>query len=462
MSVAARPQSFRENLRHIWDRRLAAIFFLGFCSGFPWVIIGSAMTLWLQESELSRTAIGYFGSIFVLYALNFLWSPLLDRVRLPGLYAWLGQRRSWIFLCLLLIGVTCVLVSETDPQKSIVWVSALALLIALASATQDVAIDAYRIERFSEQETEKLSYAAAAATSGWWAGYGFIGGAVVLFLGGETIGFTWAVVYKLIAGLVGLQILGLLLLDEPESQRFATQNAQNARYRQDIGMNRAISWLAVTVFEPIAEFFRRCGWRLSLSLLLFVLLFKLGEAFLGRMSIVFYKEIGFTTDQIGFYSKVVSGGLTVVFSIVGAFINTRFGVIKGLMLGGIAMAASNLIFAWIAAVGPDTRLYGLGVVVDGFTTAFATVSFVAFISYFTSRTYTATQYALLASIGNLGRTTLSAGSGKLVDSLGGDWVLFFVLTTLMVIPGLVLLYWIGRMLAQEDAAGGITRPAKAD
>jgi len=210
-------------------------------------------------------------------------------------------------------------------------------------------------------------------------------------------------------------------------------------------------WLIETIIRPFVEFFQRCGWQLALSLLLFVFTFKMGEAFVGRMSLVFYKEVGFTTGQIGFYNKFLGGLLTLIFAFVGAVFNTRYGLVKGLFLAGIAMASTNLFFSAIAVVGPDVRLLTVAIVLDNLTAAFATVAFIAFISHFTNRAFTATQYALLAALGTLGRTTVSSGSGFIVDAMGGNWFWFFILTAVMVIPPLLLLLWMGRLLNAYDA-----------
>jgi PAT family beta-lactamase induction signal transducer AmpG len=210
-----------------------------------------------------------------------------------------------------------------------------------------------------------------------------------------------------------------------------------------------MAWLGVTVVEPFREFFERTGTKLGVSVLLFVFMFKLGEAFLGRMAIVFYKEVGFTDTQIATYSKLMTAGVTILFSMAGGLLNARIGLIKGLFVGGIAMAASNLMFSWIAMVGPSEKLYAATVFVDGFTSAMSTVAFVAFISYLTSHTYTATQYAMLSALGTLGRTLVSGASGFVVDALKGNWALFFVLTALMVIPSLILLVFVGRMLRER-------------
>ncbi len=172
---------------------------------------------------------------------------------------------------------------------------------------------------------------------------------------------------------------------------------------------------------------------------------------LGRMSLVFYVELGFTTEQIAFYQKFFGGLLTVIFSLIGAFINTRFGIIRGMLVGGIAMASSNLLFAIMAQVGPEPLLFMLTLLIDNFTQALATVCAISFISYFASRVFTGTQFALMTSISNFGRTTLAASSGAIVDGLGGNWALFFIITALMVIPALLILVWVGQMLKIYNA-----------
>ncbi len=437
------PLSFRESLSQLRDSRFLAVLLFGFCSGFPWVLHGSVLTLWLQESGLSRSAIGFFGAIASVYALNWMWAPFVDRVPLPFLSKRLGQRRSWIMLCLLLMALLVLGMASSDPNDSLLRISLFALGIAIASATLDISVDAYRITLFSREEMDrKMPYAAAMSTAGWWAGYGFLGGALAIALGGETIGMAWDHVYVVLAGMLLVLALLLPLTPRPLSeQEEAARASEIALAAKNLG-----DWLRATVVAPFAEFFRRCGFRLALSVLLFLLLFRLGEAMLGRMSLVFYVEVGFTRDEISLYQQFFGGLITVVFSIIGAIVNTRFGVIRGLFIAGVAMASANLMFALIAVVGPNTNLLMLALFVDNFFQAFATVAFVSFISYFTSRTYTGTQYALLASISNFGRTTLAAGSGFVIDALGGDWATFFVLTTFMVVPGLALLVWVGRLL----------------
>ncbi len=434
--VKQQSPTFFNTFKLYLDKRILVIFLLGISSGFPWVIIGSAMSAWLKESDLTRSAIGFFGTITAVYAVNFLWAPLLDRVKIPIFYK-LGQRRSWIVVMqlLLLLGVTAI--SFTDPKTGIVWTSLIALTIAIASATQDVAIDAYRIESISPEDQELIPIGAAMATSGWWTGYSLPG--ALAFILADFDGWSWSDVYRVLAVFLIALISIVFFIKEPNNTLFEKQKKVERLYGDGFK-----AWLLVTIIEPFREFFSRNGVKIALLILSFIFLFKIGEAFLGRMSIVFYKEVGFTNTEIGTYSKLIGWWVVIVFSIIGGIVNSHFGIIKGLFIGGIAMAASNLMFAWIAVVGPDTNLFLATVIVDGFTGAFATVTFVSFLSYLTSRSFTATQYALMASLGNLARTTLSSFSGVMVDKLDGNWSLFFIITTLMVIPSLLMLLIISK------------------
>ncbi|WP_394127554.1 AmpG family muropeptide MFS transporter [Vibrio hepatarius] len=434
MSSDSPSMSWLETIRSYMDKRLMWVFMLGCSSGFPWVLIGSNMSGWLKDAGLTRAAIGYFGSVFAVYAINFLWAPLVDRVKLPVLHKVLGQRRSWIFLCQSLVLVSTLFIAGVDPSKNLMFTSMLALGIAIASATQDIAIDAYRIDTFPKSQSSKLPQASAMAVIGWWTGYSLPG--YVAFINADTIG--WNGVYYGMAFIVGILMLFTLLVGEPKTNREALQHQAEARHNKVVH-SKVVAWFSVTVIEPFLDFFKRNGVQVAITLLLFVFLFKIGEAFLGRMSITFYKEVGFSNEQIGYYSKLIGWGATIFFTLVGSMFNVKFGIVRGLMIGGIAMAASNLMFAWIAKVGPNEHLFLATILVDNFTTAFSTVAFVSFLTVLTGQAFSATQYALLASLGNFGRTTLASFSGELADYLN-DWSLFFVITALMVIPSLIMLY----------------------
>lgn len=410
------------------DKRLWWVFLLGCSSGFPWVLIGSAMTAWLKDCGYSRSSIGLFGAVTAVYSINFLWAPFLDWFKLPGLQKKLGQRKSWILLTQIAIFIFTLLLALSGPKVNLHLSALFALAIAFFSSTQDIAIDAFRIDSFSQTEVSKMPQASAMATIGWWSGYSLPG--FLAFFYADQYG--WNNIYLGLTGFIVILIGATFTIGEPKTEREKLQQEAKSRYEGS-------SNIIVSLIEPIADFFRRNGKQLAWSILLFIFLFKIGEAFLGKMSIVFYKEIGFSNSQIGQYSKLVGWFATVIFTLIGSVINVRLGIIKGLMIGGIAMASSNLMFAILANIGASEPFFLASILVDNFTSAFATVAFVSFLTYLTGRAFSATQYALLASLGNFSRTVFASGSGFLVDYLN-SWSLFFILTTIMVIPSLLFLY----------------------
>jgi len=447
--------SVSEYFSYFKDKRLINIFIFGMSSGFPWVLIGSVMSAWLKDEGLSRSMIGLFGIVFGAYSINFLWSPLIDRTKLPILYKWLGQRRSWILFCQSFIFIGTLLLAGLDLKANLAIVAAICLLIAIASATQDIAIDAFRIDTLSEKESHKATAAAAMATSGWWTGYALLG--AIPFYMADIPSLDWPQIYYFLAAVMLLLMSGALFAKEPESNREAVHAELERVYLEKLSsttqtpLTKTVAWLAVTVIDPFRAFFTKNGVKTALALLAFIFLFKIGEAFLGRMSIVFYKEIGFSNSDIATFSKVGTAVLTIIFTFVGSLFNQKYGIVRGLFISGIAMAASNLAFSWIALVGPDLRLYAFAIVIDGFTQAWSLVAMVAFISMLCDRAFSATHYALLASLGNLGRTLLSSYSGVVIDDwLMGNWSLFFILTALMVIPSLVFLYLIRHKLYELE------------
>ena len=437
------------------ERRMARILLLGIVSGFPWVLIGSSLNLWLKEDGLSRSAIGWAGLIFGVYAFNFLWAPLIDRVRLPWLTDRIGQRRSWIVALQAVILVCLVLWSTVEPSADLGLVVAIGLAIAVASATQDIAIDALRIEQIGRDEGESMAAGAAVAVVGWWTGYK-LGGVVALeaaqYFEQAGVEHYWQATFLVLGILVVLCNIGLAFVPEPSAAaRVAAQERDERAIASRLGVpgaaGRVSAWLAGTLVGPLMSFFRQNGVAIAAAVLGFIFLFKIGEAFMGRMSLIFYKEVGFSKSDIAVYSKGLGWLTTLVFTVLGGLFAIRIGLIKAMFVSGIAMAATNLLFALMAWSGKSELLFATAVVMDDLTSAFATVTFVAFISMLVDRTYTATQYALLASIGTAGRTIFAASSGELVDWLEGDWGTFFVITTLMVLPSLVCLWAIRNRLA---------------
>ena len=453
-------RSFRESLSIYFERRMARILLLGIISGFPWVLIGSCLNLWLKEDGLSRTAIGWASLIFGVYAFNFLWAPLIDRIRLPLLTRWLGHRRAWIVALQAVILACLVLWSFAQPTVDLSVVVAIGLVIAIASATQDIAIDALRIEQIGISESESMAAGAATAVVGWWTGFK-LGGVIALetaqALQNAGVEDYWQTTFLCLGAVVILCNIGLAFVRESTAaDRIAAQAEDDERIASGLalpsGFGRVVAWFAGTVANPLTSFFRRNGFAIAAAVLGFVFLFKIGEAFLGRMSLIFYREIGFTLSDIALYSKGLGWVVTVAFTVLGGFFAIRVGLVPAMFAAGIAMAATNLLFATLAWTGKSELMFATAVVADDITGAFATVIFVAFISMLVDRTYTATQYALLASIGTAGRTLFAASSGAMVDWLDGDWGTFFIITALMVIPSLACL-WAIRTRLRDLLAG---------
>lgn len=417
------------------DKRTVWVLLIGILSGYPWALFGSVVTLKLQSEGLSKGSIGLFGLTGLCYALNLMWAPLIDHFRLPLFGRLGGRRKSWILTMHLLV-LLCALLLSATPSADLTLVALLCVLMAFAGATQDVAVDALRIELFDLDEPEKLGASAAMATIGWWLGYGGLGAGLILFADQlQTLyqGNVWSQTLRFAVvpgGLVWLTV-ALLLPEKP-----APPPAPLGGTRRNL--SQQLAGVLSIYIGPVRSFLLRYGLSLALILLCVVFLFKIGEAFLGRMSLVFYREIGLELGTIGL-GKLASTVTVCLSAIAGSLISARWGILSGMLIGGSAMALTNLLFAWLAAIGPNETLFLIAVVADQVTTAVSTVAFVAFLSRLCDRAYTATQYAALASLGNLSRTTLAAGSGYLVLALGDNWTLFFILTALMVLPSLAVL-----------------------
>ena len=453
-----KKQSLAETFSVYFDRRMIKILLLGAISGFPWVIIGSSLSLWLQEDGLSRSTIGWAGLIFAVYAFNYLWAPIIDRVRIPWLTNKIGHRRGWIVLMQTIILLSLICWSLINPTTNLALVITIGLIIAIASATQDITVDALRIEQIGENEGKSMQAGAAMAVVGWWTGYK-LGGVVALTSAEffQSFGFEnyWQITFLILGILIIACNIGLMFINETaQTDRKESQRRTDKMIEDKLGssnlITKIIAWLTGTVVGPIISFFKKNGFNIALAILAFIFLFKIGEAFLGRMSVIFYKEIGFTKSDIALYSKGLGWVTTVIFTLLGGLFAIRSGVIKALFVSGVLMASTNLLFSILAWSGKSELLFAIAVIFDDMAAAFATVAFVAFISMLVDRTYTATQYALLASIGTAGRTSLAASSGALVDWLNGDWGIFFILTAIMVIPSLIFLYMIKDKLKLND------------
>ncbi|MEM7260186.1 MAG: MFS transporter, partial [Pseudomonadota bacterium] len=328
----------KSDFRVYFDRRMLRILLLGIISGFPWVLIGTALTLWLKEDGLSRSTIGWAGLIFGVYAFNWMWAPLVDRIRLPLLTDRVGHRKSWILLMQVAIVVSLAIWSIVNPVDNLEAVIFIGLIVAISSATQDITIDALRIEQVHESESSAMAAGAAVAVVGWWTGFK-LGGVVALNLAEyfekQGVANYWQTTFLWLIALMVLCNLLLLLIPEISStERRALQSQDQANIEQKVGVPGVVGWFVSTVVSPLTSFFRKNGVTIGVALLSFIFLFKIGEAFMGKMSVVFYKEIGFSKSDIALYSKTFGWVTTVIFTLIGGWIAMRSGSVRALLLAG--------------------------------------------------------------------------------------------------------------------------------
>ena len=356
-----------------------------------------------------------------------------------------------------IIFTSLILWSLLSPIDNLGLIVFIGLIIAISSASQDITIDALRIEQIKKDETSAMAAGAAIAVVGWWSGYK-LGGLITLisadWLQGLGLVNYWQITFIIICGIIILFNLGLLLIPENGTkERFQAQQDDQNNLKKNIRISgyagELIAWTSTTIVSPLYSFFKRNGITIGLSIVGFIFLFKIGEAFLGRMSILFYKEIGFSKSDIALYSKGLGWITTVTFTLLGGWFAIKSGVIRALFISGIVMALTNLMFTIMAWSEKSELLFAIAVLVDDLAAAFATVAFVTFISLLVDRNYTATQYALLASIGTAGRTIMASSSGAVVDWLEGDWGIFFIVTAIMVIPSLILLWMIRKKVFKK-------------
>ncbi len=422
------------------DPRVVAVGFLGFSSGLPLALTFGTLTLWLAEVGVDKTTIGLFALAGTPYTLKFLWAPLVDRVPLPWLTRRFGRRRGWMLATQAALAVTIVLLGGSDPAAAPTATALLALAVAFCSATQDIAIDAYRVEALDERR-----YGAGAATVvlGYRLGM-LVSGAGALYAASFS---DWATAYAIMAALMGVGMVTVLLNPEPpvaDSPEARAQEARVARYlaaRPDLRgrAGRALAWLHGAVIAPFAEFLARPGW---LAVLAFVVLYKFGDALAGVMGNPFYVELGFSKIEIANVTKAFGLAATIAGGFVGGLLVSRLGILKSLWICGLLQMASNLMFVVQALAGHDLAVLTLTIALENLAGGMGTAAFVAYLSSLCNLAYTATQYALLSSLAAFGRTLLSSSGGWLADQV--DWVSFFLLTTVAALPGLLLLWWMAR------------------
>src|SRR6266540_5155371 len=435
--AAAPRRSFADALAVYLQPRVLVVMFLGFSSGLPLALSGSTLLVWMREAGVDLGTIGLFALVGTPYTIKFLWAPIVDALDVPVLSPLLGRRRGWLIFSQLLLIAAIVLLAFCNPAAAPWFVALGALLVAAASATQDIVIDAFRIESLpeSEQAAGMASYVAAyrigmlASTAG------------TLFLVSgfeEGLGFgkdaSWTAGYLVMAALVVIGIATAFLAREPEKSVVAA--AEHAAHARENPLVR----VAMAAYASFGEFLTR---DMAVVVLVFVVLYKLCDAFAGAMTAPFVIDLGFSRNDYAAIVKGVGLAATLIGGFVGGALARAYPLVTSLWIGAFLQMASNLVFTWQAFVGVNLWALTLTIIVENFTGAIGTVIFVAYLSALCNNPlHTATQYALLTALAAVGRTYLSAGAGFIAESTG--WPLFFIISALTALPSLLLLVWLQR------------------
>jgi MFS transporter, PAT family, beta-lactamase induction signal transducer AmpG len=419
--------NWRSSVKAYTDRRVLQVLALGFASGLPLLLTYSTLSAWLATAGVRRAAIGAFALVGTPYAFKFVWSPLIDRVPPP---LPLGRRRGWgITIQIALIGAILAL-GACNPQHSLTLMGALSLLVAFLSASQDIVIDAWRVEILG---TELQGPGAGMIQTGYRIAM-LVSGAGALVIAARA---GWFAAYSTMAALVGVGMLVFLFGPEPKVAAEFSHNGAT-------GWREVRQWLATAVTGPFTDFMRRPLWPV---ILIFIVGYKLGEAMAGVMATPLYISLGFSLQEIAAVSKLVGFFATVAGALIGGVVTARFGFRGSLVLCGILQSLGNLFFVLQAVGGHRLGYLALCVTAENVTGAMAGTALVGYLSSLCSPAFTATQYALLSSLASVGRTMVASVGGVLSEKLG--WVPFFLLTTVATVPALLLLIWIGPRPSRE-------------
>ncbi len=438
---------------HTWGEAIAvysrpqviAMLFLGFSAGLPFLLVFSTLNVWLTEDGVTRTTIGFFSWIGITYSIKVFWAPVVDSVKLPFLYCHFGQRRSWMLVGQVGVALGLVLMATSQPAQQTAALAAFGLLVAFSSATQDISIDAYRIEAALEE------YQAAMSAS-YVLGYRLallVAGAGALYLAEY---FSWPLAYLAMSSLMLVGVVTVFLVCEPEPSRPAAVTDLGARVAERIHgqsimphlSQKCAAWIADSVVAPFVDFFRRNGWY-ALLILLLIAMYRVSDITMGVMANPFYLDMGFSKTQIADVTKVFGFFMTITGSVIGGVLVARFGIRPILLVGAVMVALTNLLFAWMALGNPDVWQLALVVSADNLSGGLAVVAFIAYLSSLTSSAYTATQYALFSSLMTLPGKFLGGFSGVVVDGFG--YPTFFTAAAGMGVPAIILvciLWYLGR------------------
>ncbi len=405
---------------------------LGFSAGLPLLLVLGTLSFWLREAGVDRTTIGYLSWVGLAYAFKWVWAPLVDRLPIPLLTRWLGWRRSWLALAQLAVMVGLVAMSLNNPQRALEPVVWGALAVAFGSATQDIALDAFRIESAS---IERQAALAAAYQTGYrmamiWAGAGVLWIAARAEVGGlpSYQHGAWQTAYLVMAVSMLPGLVTVLLSPEPARRTIAPSK-------------NAAQWLHGALVEPFADFLRRYGTQ-ALVILALIAVYRISDVVMGIMANPFYVDMGYSKDEVAAVTKVFGVIMTLAGAFVGGVLSMRLGVMRVLMLGAILSAASNVLFAWLGTRGHDVAALVFVISADNLSSGIASAAFIAYLSSLTNVNYSATQYALLSSMMLLAPKFLAGYSGRYVDAFG--YQNFFVATALLGVPVLLLVWLASR------------------
>ncbi len=412
---------------------------LGFSAGLPLLLVFGTLSFWLREAGINRTTIGYLSWVGLAYAFKWVWAPLVDRMPIPVLTRLLGRRRSWLLVSQLVIISALIGIGLTDPRLALTPVVWCALAIAFGSATQDIALDAYRIE---SADTDRQAALAAAYQTGYriamiWAGAGALWIAARAEVSG-VVGYqqgAWQTAYWVMAASMLLGVATVLLSPEPAMRLIPP--ARNAA-----------EWLKSALVEPFADFLRRYG-KQAILILALIAIYRISDVVMGIMANPFYVDMGYTKDEVAAVTKIYGVIMTLVGAFMGGVLAMRYGVMKVLMLGAILSAGSNLLFAWLSGRGHDVLGLTFVISADNLSSGIASAAFIAYLSSLTNINYSATQYALFSSMMLLLPKFLAGYSGKYVDTFG--YANFFTATALLGVPVLLLVWLASRMQAPKPA-----------
>ncbi|HPT56644.1 MAG TPA: MFS transporter [Casimicrobium sp.] len=439
-SAAAPKVTWLQSLRVYLEPASLRMLALGFSAGLPLLLVLGTLSFWLREAGINRSTIGYLSWVGLAYAFKWCWAPLVDRLPIPWLTRGLGRRRSWLLLSQLMIVCGLVGMALTDPKVTLAPIVWFALLTAFGSATQDIALDAFRIE---SADVNHQSALAAAYMTGYrlamiWAGAGVLWVAARAEVANPTNYDPngWKVAYLVMAASMIVGFITVLFTREPVPRPLAPTKSMG-------------EWLQTVLVEPFADFFRRYGWNAVLVLAL-IATYRVSDIVMGIMAPPFYVDMGYSKDEVAAISKIYGVIMTLVGALLAGVLSVKIGVMRTLMLGAVLSAASNVLFSWLATRGHDVTALTLVISIDNLSSGIAATSFIAYMSSLTNISYSASQYALLSSMMLLLPKWLAGFSGVAVDAVG--YHSFFIGTALIGVPVLFLIWLASRRLELKSPA----------